>query len=50
MDLIEYLIEYCVSRGSTSLHYIEKVGLEWHKDGVSSVSEAKARTSVWNKN
>ena len=50
MDLIEYLIEYCVSKGSTSLHYIEKVGLQWHQEGISSVAEAKARTSVWNKN
>lgn len=50
MDLIEYLIEYCVSRGNTSLHYIEKVGLQWHQDGISSVAEAKARTSAWNKN
>ena len=50
MELIEYLIEYCVSRGSTSLHYIEKVGLEWHRDGIASAAEAKARTSAWNKN
>lgn len=49
MELIEYLIEYCVSRGSTSLHYIEKVGLEWHKDGICSVAGAKARVSSWNK-
>ena len=50
MELLEYLIEYCVSKGSTSLHYIEKVGLAWHKDGVATVEEAKARTNTWNKN
>ena len=50
MDLLEYLIEYCVSRGSTSLHYIEKVGLEWHRDGIRTVKMApKTRTSAWNK-
>ena len=50
MELIEYLIEYCVSRGSTSLHYIEKVGLEWHREGIATVAEAKSRASFWNKN
>ena len=50
MDLIEYLIEYCVSKGSTSLHYIERVGLQWHQDGISSVTEAKAQATIWNKN
>ena len=49
MDLLEYLIEYCVSRGNTSLHYIEKVGLEWHRDGIQTVKMAKTRTSTWNK-
>ena len=50
MDLLEYLIEYCVSKGSTSLHYIEKVGLEWHQDGIRTVKMAKSRTNTWNKN
>lgn len=50
MDLLEYLIEYCVSKGSTSLHYIEKVGLEWHQDGIRTVKMAKSRTNAWNKN
>lgn len=49
MELLEYLIEYCVSKGSTSLHYIEKVGLAWHKDGIDTVDAAKARTNTWNK-
>ena len=49
MDLLEYLIEYCVSRGNTSLHYIEKVGLEWHHDGIQTVKMAKERASSWNK-
>lgn len=49
MELLEYLIEYCVSKGSTSLHYIEKVGLAWHKDGIATVDAAKARTNTWNK-
>ncbi|MCF0122418.1 MAG: DnaD domain protein [Lachnospiraceae bacterium] len=49
MDLLEYLIEYCVSKGSTSLHYIEKVGLEWHQNGIQTVKMAKSHTNTWNK-
>ena len=28
-DLIEYLVEYCVCKGSKSIHYIRTVGLAW---------------------
>lgn len=50
LDLLEYLIEYCVSKGHTSIHYIEKVGTEWHKAGIRSVDMAKSETNTWNKN
>lgn len=49
-ELLEYLVEYCVSKGSTSLHYIEKVGLAWHQKGITTVAMAKQETSTWNKN
>ena len=48
-DLIDYLVEYCVSLEKRSLSYIEHVGLEWHRDGIRTVREAKARTSTWMK-
>lgn len=32
-DLIEYLIEYSVSRGHKSIRYIETVALAWAKEG-----------------
>lgn len=44
-DLIDYLVEYCVSKEQRSMNYIEKVGLAWHQDGVTTVKQAKARTS-----
>lgn len=44
-DLLEYLIEYCVLHQKTSIHYIQKVGLEWHKAGYTSVKEAKEGSS-----
>ncbi len=40
-DLIDYLIEYCVSRGHKSFHYIEKVALGWKEQGISTVRDAR---------
>lgn len=48
-DLIEYLVEYCVSKGHKSLRYIESVALGWHKSGYTTVSQAKQQTSTYNK-
>ena len=40
-ELIEYVIEYSIERGHTSIHYMNSVALAWAKDGISTVSEAK---------
>ena len=40
-DLIEYLVEYCVSRGRKSMRYIETVALAWTRDGVTTVEMAR---------
>lgn len=48
-ELLEYLVEYCVSKGSTSLHYIEKVGLAWHEAGITTVEMAKQETTTYNR-
>lgn len=40
-DLIEYLVEYSVSKGKRSLRYMEKVALSWHEKGISCVEDAK---------
>ena len=45
VDLLDYLIEYCVSRGKTSMSYIQKVGLAWQEDHITTVAEARERTS-----
>lgn len=49
-DLLEYLIEYCVSKGSTSMAYIKKVGLAWAEQKITTVTEAKEETNLYNKN
>lgn len=45
-DLIEYLIEYCVSKGHTSIRYIEKVALAWADSNISTVAAAKQTTDL----
>lgn len=49
-DLIEYLVEYCVSRDKKSMRYIETVALSWAKQGIRTVSDAKQISSFYNKN
>lgn len=50
VDLLDYLIEYCVARGSKSIHYIRKVGFSWADSGITTVKEAKASSKLYNKN
>ena len=49
-DLIEYLIEYCADNGHRSIHYIRQVALAWYKDEITTVDQARDRTSFHNKN
>ncbi len=49
-DLIEYLLEYCISKDSTSRHYMRKVALGWAEAGISTVAQAKQETNLYNKN
>lgn len=48
-DLIEYLIEYCVSKGHKSMHYIEKVAFAWKEDGIKDTQMAKRSTNTFHK-
>lgn len=48
LDLIEYLIEYCVSRGHKSIWYIQSVALSWSDQGISTVSAAKEEARQYN--
>lgn len=42
-DLIEFLIEYCVSNNHKSTRYIEKVAISWVDQGITTVAAAKAK-------
>lgn len=48
-DLIEYLIEYCVSRNHKSIRYIETVALAWAEEGITTVEQAKDSNSRYSK-
>ena len=48
-DLIEYLIEYCVSRNHKSIRYIETVALAWADAGITTVQMAKEANSRYSK-
>ena len=48
-DLIEYLVEYCVSRGRKSMRYIETVALARTRDGVTTVEMARDASSRFSK-
>lgn len=49
IDLIEYLIDYCVNGGHLSMHYIESTAIAWHEQGIDNVATAKAQTGAFNK-
>lgn len=40
-DLIDYLFQYCIERGKTDFHYIEKVAINWIENGIKTPAEAK---------
>ena len=49
-ELLEYLVEYCVSNGHKSMRYIETVALNWNERGIKTVEQARAETVSGGKN
>lgn len=45
-DLIIYLVEYCISKGHSSLRYMDKVALGWCEEGIRTVEDAKNNASM----
>ena len=48
-DLIEYLIDYSVSRGHKNMRYIETVAIAWAEEGITTVTMAKEANSRYSK-
>ncbi len=49
-ELLEYVVEYCVQGGHTSIRYIETVAINWHEKGFANAEQAKAYASGFTKN
>lgn len=48
-ELIEYLVEYCITNGHASLRYMDKVALGWAENGIDSMEKAKEHVSIHSK-
>lgn len=48
-ELLEYLVEYCVQNGHTSMRYIETVGINWHEKRLKTVDDAKSYAAAFTK-
>ena len=48
-DLIIYLMEYCIAGGHSSLHYMEKVAINWKEAGIETVEQAKRSVNTHSK-
>lgn len=48
-ELLEYVVEYCVQSGHTSIRYIETVAINWYESGIKTVEEAKSHASSFTK-
>lgn len=48
-ELIEYLVEYCITNGHASLRYMDKVALGWAENGIDTIEKAKEQISIRSK-
>ncbi|QUI20838.1 DnaD domain protein [Vallitalea pronyensis] len=47
-EVIELLIEYCVSNNHRNMSYIEKVAISWADEGINTVAKATYRIETFN--
>lgn len=48
-ELIEYLVEYCITNGHSSLRYMDKVAMGWAEEGIDSIAKAKEYVTIRSK-
>lgn len=41
VDLIDYLLQYCIDKGKKDFRYIEKVALAWAEQNITTIEQAK---------
>lgn len=49
VELMDYLIEYCVGRDKKEMKYIEKVAIDWANNNIKTVRQAKLRSNKYDK-
>ena len=49
-ELLEYLIEYCITRGKKSVRYMETVAISWFQQKIDTVKKARAESSQLTQN
>ena len=49
VELIEYLVEYCISNGHSSLRYMDKVAVSWAEKNIHTIEQAKEQASFHSK-
>lgn len=47
-ELIEYLIEYCLTMNKPSFRYAETVAIAWYEKGIDTVAKAKEDSAAYN--
>ncbi len=48
-ELLEYVVEYCVQGGHSSIRYIETVAISWHEKGFKTIEDAKSNALTFTK-
>ena len=49
-EMIDLLLQYCVSKGKKSFNYIETIAVSWYEQGIKTAEQAKAGQSRFDKN
>lgn len=45
-ELIVYLVEYCISKGHSSMRYMDKVAMGWCDNSITTVEQAKENAAA----
>ena len=48
IDLIEHLLEHCISGGHRRMNYIQTVAMNWANSGITTIEEAKTYCAGFN--
>ena len=48
-EVIEYLVEYSITNGHSSLRYMDKIALAWAENNINTIEKAKEHISIRSK-